>query len=80
MINYNGVGDLYRMYMVTRRAGASFHLAYVGPDFRAPHKFDFDPVYMKALFKFAHDKAARGYPWDNAPPGFATNKGGAPAE
>jgi hypothetical protein len=79
MINYNGVGDLYRMYMVTKRAGASFHLAYIGPDFNAPHKFDFDPVYMRALFNFAHDKAAKGYPWDNAPPGFATNKGGAPA-
>jgi hypothetical protein len=33
MINYNGVGDLYRMYMVTQRAGASFNLAYIGDDF-----------------------------------------------
>jgi hypothetical protein len=28
MINYHGVADLYRMYLVTQRAGASFNLAY----------------------------------------------------
>jgi predicted patatin/cPLA2 family phospholipase len=72
MINYNGVGDLYRMYMETRRAGASFHLAYIGPEFKADHKFDFDPVYMRALYNFAYDKAARGYPWQDGPPGFAS--------
>ena len=27
LINYNGVGDLYRMYLVTQRAGATFNLA-----------------------------------------------------
>lgn len=32
MINYNGVGDLYRMYLVTRRAGAAFN----PPIFRQP--------------------------------------------
>ena len=42
LINYNGVGDLYRMYLTTQRAGASFSLAYIGDDFRAEHKEDFD--------------------------------------
>jgi predicted acylesterase/phospholipase RssA len=70
MINYNGVGDLYRMYLVTQRAKAAFNLAYISEDFQAPHPFEFDPVYMRALYGYAYDKAARGYPWRHAPPGF----------
>jgi hypothetical protein len=25
---------------------------------------------MRTLYHFAYDKAAKGYPWDHAPPGF----------
>ena len=71
MINYSGVSDFYRMYLETQRAGATFHLAYIGPDFVAPHKEDFDQTYMRALFHYAYDKAAKGYPWQDGPPGFA---------
>ena len=71
MINYNGVGDLYRMYLVTQRAGASFNLAYISDDFDAEHKEDFDQTYMRALYRYAYEKSERGYPWEHAPPGFA---------
>ena len=71
MINYNGIGDLYRMYMVTQRAGASFNLAYIGDDFNAEHKEDFDQVYVRALYHYAYEKAERGYPRERAPPGLA---------
>ena len=74
MINYNGVGDLYRMYLVTQRAGASFNLAYIPSDFQAPHPEEFDQPYMRALYHFAYDKAAKGYSWDHAPPGFQAKK------
>jgi len=70
LINYNGVGDLYRMFLVTQRARASFNLAFIGDDFRAPRPANFDPTYMRALYQFAYEKAARGYPWEHAPPGF----------
>jgi hypothetical protein len=69
MINYNGVGDLY---LVTQRAGASFNLAYIGDEFRAEHKEDFDQTYMRALYRYAYETAEKGYPWQHAPPGFAT--------
>jgi hypothetical protein len=71
MINYNGIGDLYRMYLTTQRAGANFNLAYVGDDFQAEHKEEFDQNYMRALYRYAYDKAEKGYPWQHAPPGFA---------
>ncbi len=70
MINYSGVSDFYRMYLETRRAKASFHLAYIGPDFQAPHPSQFDQTYMRALYHYAYGKAAKGYPWQEAPPGF----------
>jgi hypothetical protein len=70
MINYNGVGDLYRIYLVTQRAGASFNLAYVGEDFKAPHPEEFDPTFMRALYRYAYEKSSKGYPWEHAPPGF----------
>ncbi len=71
MINYSGVSDFYRMYMSTRRANGSFNLAYIGEDFHAEHKEPFAPSYMRALYHYAFDKAAKGYPWQNGPPGFA---------
>jgi predicted patatin/cPLA2 family phospholipase len=71
MINYNGIGDLYRMYLTTQRAGASFNLAYIGDDFQAEHKEDFDQAYMRALYHYAYEKAEKGYPWQHAPPGFS---------
>ncbi|WP_457797992.1 patatin-like phospholipase family protein [Methylocystis sp. S23] len=74
MINYNGVGDLYRMYLVTQRAGAAFNLAYVGDDFQAPHPEEFDQTFMRALYRYAYDKASTSYPWDHAPPGFQAKK------
>ena len=70
MINFSGVSDFYRMYLETRRAHAAFNLAYIGSDFHAPHPSDFDQTYMRALYHYAYDKAAHGYPWQDAPPGF----------
>lgn len=68
MINYNRIGDLSRMYSVSQRAGASFNLAYIGDDFQAEHKEDFDPAYMRALYRYAYEKAEKGYPWQHALP------------
>ena len=71
MINYSGISDFYRMYLETQRVNAKFNLAYITEDFVAPHKEDFDQTYMRALFHFAYDKAAKGYPWKDGPPGFS---------
>jgi predicted acylesterase/phospholipase RssA len=64
------IGDLYRIYLEVQRAGAGFNVAYIGDDFQAEHKEQFDQGYMRALYRFAYEKGARGYPWEHAPPGF----------
>jgi hypothetical protein len=64
------LGDLYHIYLTMQRAGTDFNVAYIGDDFQAEQKEQFDQGYMRALYRFAYEKAARGYPWEHAPPGF----------
>ena len=70
MVNYAGLGDLYRICLEAQRAGANFNVAYIGGDFQAEHKVQFDQEYMRALYRFGYEKAVKGYPWGRAPPGF----------
>lgn len=69
LINTQGVGDLYRIYTTTQRDGVDFNLAYIPKSFSAPHPEEFDTEYMRKLFAFAYDRAAKGYVWDKTPPG-----------
>jgi hypothetical protein len=67
-----GIGDLYRIYLITQRDGVDFNLAYIPAEFTLQPEQDFDPVYMTQLFDLGY-KAANtpaGYPWHKLPPGF----------
>jgi hypothetical protein len=66
----SGVGDLYRIYALARRDGVRVRLAYIEDDFEQRHLGEFDRQYMTKLFEYARAKAAAGYPWRAAPPGF----------
>jgi predicted acylesterase/phospholipase RssA len=68
LIQYQGIGDLYRIYTVTRRDGIDFNLAYIPPRFKTPHKAEFDTVYMRALYDLAYRMAEKGYTWTKEPP------------
>jgi len=72
LIQTQGVGDLYRIYLVLRRDGVAFNLAFIPPTFNAKQAEDFDPVYMTKLFNLGYERAAApgGYPWSTRPPGF----------
>lgn len=70
LIQTQGIGDLYRIYLTTQRDGVEFNLAYVPASFNAPHKEEFDTDFMRALFQTGYDMAANGYPWERRPPGF----------
>ncbi len=70
LIHTQGVGDLYRIYLIAERDDADFNLAYIPASFDAPHREEFDTEYMKALFQVGHDMAVQGYPWEKQPPGF----------
>jgi len=69
LIKNQGIGDLYRIYSVTRRDGIDFNLASIPPDFKETSGEPFDQKYMVALFERGYDLASRNYSWVKAPPG-----------
>ena len=71
LIQTQGVGDLYRIYIAAQRDGIDFNLAYIPESFKTPLREPFDKTYMQALFKVGYDLAANGYPWAKTPPGYA---------
>ena len=69
LIQTQGIGDLYRLYLLAQRDGLDFNLAYIGADFTTEHQEDFDPAYMRALFDYGYQLGRTRYPWRKAPPG-----------
>ena len=70
LIQTQGVGDLYQIYLTTHRDGFDYNLAYIPKTFTTTLKEPFETAYMKELFEVGYDAAAAGYKWDKAPPGF----------
>lgn len=68
LLQYHAIGDLYRIYAVSRRDGTDFNLAFIPDDFKAPHTSDFDPAFMRQLYDFGFEEAAAGYEWLKEPP------------
>jgi len=75
LIQYQGIGDLYRIYTIARRDRVDYRLAYIPASFQTPHTKDFDTPYMKALYELAYDTAARGEEWETHPPVLLSGEG-----
>lgn len=69
IIKYQGIGDLYRIYTLSKMDGVDFNLAVIPKDFKVERKEEFDRNYMNQLFTLGHDLGRRGYPWMKYPPG-----------
>jgi predicted acylesterase/phospholipase RssA len=67
-----GIGDLFQIYLTSQRDGIDYNLAYIPKSFDVPHTKDFDPDFMRPLYKLGYDMAAAGYPWQKQPPGYAS--------
>lgn len=72
LIATQGIGDLYRMYVLAERDGVDFNLAYIPPTFTEQAKEEFDKVYMGKLFEVGYEMGKKGYPWQKTPPMFET--------
>jgi len=73
LIQSQGIGDLYRIYLTTQRDGFDYNLAYIPSSFDTPQLEPFDTNYMNALFELGYQLARNGYPWEKQPPGFGTS-------
>ncbi|MFB3110599.1 MAG: hypothetical protein ACE10G_01060 [Gemmatimonadales bacterium] len=71
LIETQGEGDLYRIYLGAQRDGVDFNLAYIPDSFGVESQEPFDQNYMQMLFGLGYDLAKDGYPWEKAPPEFA---------
>jgi predicted acylesterase/phospholipase RssA len=65
-----GIGDIYRIYLLADRDDIDFNLAYIPGSFVFPKQGQFDQAYMQALFNRGRDMALAGYPWQKYPPGY----------
>lgn len=70
LIQTQGIGDIFRIYLETQRDNVDFNLAYIPESFNVPHKEEFDTTYMRALFKTGYDMGLKGNFWYKKPPGF----------
>jgi predicted acylesterase/phospholipase RssA len=70
LIQTQGIGDLFRIYLEARRDDVDFNLAFIPKSFDAPHREAFDTQYMRALYEKGYEMAAHGFPWEKVPPGF----------
>jgi hypothetical protein len=71
MINAQGVGDIYQLYVFSKLGNGDFNLAYIPASHISNAREPFDPVEMRKLFALGYDEAAAGYNWKKVPPGFS---------
>jgi hypothetical protein len=70
LTKFQGVGDLYRIYVLAHRDGIDYNLAFIPKDFHPKRESEFDTKYMNEEFDLAHKLARAGYKWSKYPPGF----------
>ncbi len=75
MLAASGVNDVLRTYFVSQRDKVDYNLAYIGRDFDAPKKGEFDQAYMNALYEYGVRQIVEGRAWHKHPPGLATPAG-----
>ena len=75
LIQYQGIGDLYRIYSISKRDHVDFNLAYIPPTFDTPHTKEFDTAYMRSLFDLAYKMATDGIEWSKHPPVLLSGEG-----
>lgn len=72
LIKTQGLGDLYRLFIVSQMRGMDFNLATIPDSFTVIPETEFDPAYMKALYELGYDQASNGKEWMKSPPGYKT--------
>ncbi len=70
LIQTQGVGDLYRIYIAAVRDKIDFNLASIPESFNTKLERPFDQQYMQALFDLGYELGRKGYQWAKFPPGY----------
>jgi predicted acylesterase/phospholipase RssA len=70
LIKAQGVGDIYRIYVIAQRDGLDFNLAYIPDELDTNRSDEFNSQVMNVLFDAGYKLARTGYRWEKIPPGF----------
>lgn len=65
-----GVGALYRAYLITQRDGIDYNLVWIPADFKLSPREPFDREYMRKLFDVGFEMGKKGGFWKKTPPAF----------
>lgn len=68
LIQNQGIGDMYRIYMIAQRDQIDFNLSFIPPSFKVTKERDFEPQFMKALYDTGERMGAEGVEWLKRPP------------
>ena len=80
LIQYQGIGDLYRIFTIAQRDDVEFNLAFIPATFNTPYTADFDTPYLRKLFDLGYAMAEAGYPWHKKPPVLLSGDDAVPPE
>ena len=69
LIKTQGIGDLYRLYAISKRDGIDYNYIDIPTDFTVEAKSPFDNKFMSALYETGYEMGSGGVPWKKAPPG-----------
>jgi hypothetical protein len=69
LIKTQGIGDLYRLYAISKRDGIDYNYIDIPTDFTVEAKSPFDNKFMSALYETGYEMGSGGVPWKRAPPG-----------
>ena len=70
LIQSQGVGDLFRLYLVCKRDGIDYNVSWIPESFTDRLESPFDPAYMKKLYAVGRAEMLAGRAWSKLPPGF----------
>jgi hypothetical protein len=70
LVRNQGIGDIDRIYLESKRDGLDFHLSYIPKSFNEKSDEFFDGDYMNKLYQVGYEIGLKGGEWADAPPGF----------
>lgn len=70
LIQSQGLGDLYRLFLLCKRDGIDYNVAWIPATFTDRLKEPFEPSYMQKLYEVGRAEMLAGHAWSKLPPGF----------
>ena len=71
LVSAQGVGDLYKLYLICQRDNIDYNVAYIPAVFSEKLRKPFDRDYMNKLYRLGRETMKSDRAWSKYPPGFS---------